>query len=149
MYIVNDLSDQAGLLCYHKYSFDNFVVFSLADFNSPDECFVKIFLNKSCASYGDLQALVQRCNIPFIVESKRRIERICDIYSRLMEDRIILLIEPVNDHLSSVIRVKMLFLNCDYPSKPIYFYLYFSKSVTIGLRIYGCLKKLRLKIKEE
>uniref|UniRef100_A0A0K0EZM0 ATP-dependent Clp protease proteolytic subunit n=1 Tax=Strongyloides venezuelensis TaxID=75913 RepID=A0A0K0EZM0_STRVS len=101
----------------------------------------KSFLSKSCALYRGLQTSVRRCGIPFVIESEGRIERTYDIYSRLMKDRIILLMEPVNDHVSSVIIAQMLFLNCENPSKPIHLYINSpGGSVTAGLGIYDCMQ---------
>ncbi|CEF62117.1 ATP-dependent Clp protease proteolytic subunit, mitochondrial [Strongyloides ratti] len=101
----------------------------------------KSLIIKSCALYRGLQTSIQRNNVPFVIESEGRIERTYDIYSRLMKDRIILLMGPVNDHVSSVIIAQMLFLNCENPSKPIHLYINSpGGSVTAGLGIYDCMQ---------
>uniref|UniRef100_A0A0N4ZR17 ATP-dependent Clp protease proteolytic subunit n=1 Tax=Parastrongyloides trichosuri TaxID=131310 RepID=A0A0N4ZR17_PARTI len=88
-----------------------------------------------------LQITLPRNSVPFVIESEGRIERTYDIYSRLMKDRIILLMGPVNDHVSSVIIAQMLFLNCENPTKPIHLYINSpGGSVTAGLGIYDCMQ---------
>uniref|UniRef100_A0AC35UG52 ATP-dependent Clp protease proteolytic subunit n=1 Tax=Rhabditophanes sp. KR3021 TaxID=114890 RepID=A0AC35UG52_9BILA len=83
-------------------------------------------------------------NIPFVIENAGKGERSYDIYSRLLKDRIILLMEPVNDHVASVIIAQMLFLQCESSTKPIHLYINSpGGSVTAGLGIYDCIQYIK------
>lgn len=79
--------------------------------------------------------------VPYVVKSTSRGERSYDIYSRLLEDRIIFLSEEVNDVTASLVVAQMLFLESEDPSKDINFYINSpGGSVTAGLAIYDTMQ---------
>ncbi|OAF67907.1 hypothetical protein A3Q56_04350 [Intoshia linei] len=79
--------------------------------------------------------------IPMVVESTGRGERSYDIYSRLLKERIICLMGPIDDHLSSLIVAQLLFLQSDNSSNPINLYINSpGGSVTAGLAIYDTMQ---------
>ena len=81
--------------------------------------------------------------IPYVVEQTNRGERSYDIFSRLLEDRIIFLGEEVNATTASLIVAQMLFLEAKDPDKDIQFYINSpGGSVTAGLAIYDTMQYL-------
>ncbi|MBM3488340.1 MAG: ATP-dependent Clp endopeptidase proteolytic subunit ClpP [Alphaproteobacteria bacterium] len=79
--------------------------------------------------------------IPMVVEQTNRGERAYDIYSRLLKERIIFLVGPVNDAVSSLICAQLLFLESENPSKDIAFYINSPGGlVTAGLAIYDTMQ---------
>lgn len=79
--------------------------------------------------------------IPYVVEGGGREERVFDIYSRLLKDRIIFLQGEVNDDSASVIVAQMLYLQFDEPKKDINLYINSpGGSVTAGLSIYDTMQ---------
>ena len=82
--------------------------------------------------------------IPYVIEQTSRGERTYDIYSRLLNDRIIFLSEEVNDATASVIVAQMLFLESQDPDKDIMFYINSpGGSVTAGMAIYDTMKYIK------
>ena len=61
--------------------------------------------------------------IPMVVEQSNRGERAYDIYSRLLKERIIFLVGPVNDSVSSLITAQLLYLESENPKKKYHFIL--------------------------
>lgn len=79
--------------------------------------------------------------IPIVVEQSARGERSYDIYSRLLKERVIFLVGPVDDHVANVIVAQMLFLESENPDKDISFYINSpGGSVTAGLAIYDTMQ---------
>ncbi|UYV83399.1 CLPP [Cordylochernes scorpioides] len=79
--------------------------------------------------------------VPIVVEQTGRGERTYDIYSRLLKDRIICLMGPINDTISSVVVAQLLFLQSENPKKPIHMYINSpGGSVTAGLGIYDTMQ---------
>ena len=79
--------------------------------------------------------------VPFVIERSGQGERSCDIYSRLLRERIIFLVGPIDDNLSSLICAQMLFLESEDSSKDIYMYINSpGGSVTAGLAIYDTMQ---------
>lgn len=79
--------------------------------------------------------------VPYVVESDSRGERSYDIYSRLLQDRIIILSEEVNDTTASLIVAQMLFLESQDPNKDINFYINSpGGSVSAGFAIYDTMQ---------
>ena len=75
--------------------------------------------------------------VPMVVEQTARGERAYDIYSRLLKDRIIFLVGPVEDHMANLVVAQMLFLESENPDKDINLYINSpGGSVTAGLSIY-------------
>ena len=82
--------------------------------------------------------------IPYVVEQNSRGERSYDIFSRLLNDRIILLSEEVNDTTASLIVAQMLYLEGQDPDKDIQFYINSpGGSVSAGLAIYDTMQYIK------
>jgi ATP-dependent Clp protease protease subunit len=85
--------------------------------------------------------------VPIVVEQTNRGERSYDIYSRLLQERIIFLTGPVNDAVASLICAQLLYLESANPSKDIAFYVNSPGGmVTAGLAIYDTMQYIRPKI---
>ncbi len=79
--------------------------------------------------------------IPFVIDQTGQVERTYDIYSRLLEDRIIFLRHPIDDEVANVIIAQLLFLAAKEPSKDIQLYINSpGGSVTAGLAIYDTIR---------
>ena len=79
--------------------------------------------------------------VPMVVEQTANGERAFDIYSRLLKERIIFLVGPVNDNLSSLISAQLLFLESENPEKEISLYINSPGGVvTDGLAIYDTMQ---------
>jgi len=79
--------------------------------------------------------------VPMVVEQTNRGERAYDIYSRLLKERIIFLVGPVNDGVASLICAQLLFLESENPTKDIAFYINSPGGVvTSGLAIYDTMQ---------
>ena len=79
--------------------------------------------------------------IPMVVEQTNRGERAYDIYSRLLKERIVFLVGPVNDNVASLITAQLLFLESENPKKEISFYINSPGGlVTSGLGIYDTMQ---------
>ena len=82
--------------------------------------------------------------IPYVVEQSSRGERSYDIFSRLLNDRIIFLSEEVNDTTASLIVAQLLYLEAQDPDKDIQFYINSpGGSVTAGMAIYDTMKYIQ------
>ena len=82
--------------------------------------------------------------IPTVIEQSGRGERASDIYSRLLKERIIFLVGPVNDHTANLVVAQLLFLESENPDKDIYFYINSpGGSVTAGMSIYDTMKFIK------
>ena len=82
--------------------------------------------------------------IPMVVEQSSRGERAYDIYSRLLKERIIFLVGPVNDTVSTLITAQLLFLESENPKKEISFYINSPGGlVTSGLGIYDTMQYIK------
>ena len=82
--------------------------------------------------------------IPMVVEQSNRGERAYDIYSRLLKERIIFLVGPVNDNVASLVTAQLLFLESENPKKEIYFYINSPGGlVTSGLGIYDTMQYIK------
>jgi len=79
--------------------------------------------------------------VPIVIEQTGRGERSYDIYSRLLKDRIICLMGPVDDYVSSIVVAQLLFLQSESSKKPIHMYINSpGGSVTAGLAIYDTMQ---------
>lgn len=79
--------------------------------------------------------------IPYVVEKSGREERVYDIYSRLLKDRIIFLGTQVNDEISNSLVAQMLFLQSDDPKADIHMYINSpGGSITAGMAIYDTMQ---------
>jgi ATP-dependent Clp protease protease subunit len=82
--------------------------------------------------------------VPMVVEQTARGERAFDIYSRLLKERIIFMVGPVEDHMANLIVAQMLFLESENPDKDINLYINSpGGSVTAGLAIYDTMQFIR------
>ena len=82
--------------------------------------------------------------VPYVVEQTSRGERSYDIYSRLLNDRIIFLSEEVNDTTASLVVAQMLYLEAQDPDKDIQFYINSpGGSVTAGMAIYDTMQYIK------
>ncbi|MDO9599534.1 MAG: ATP-dependent Clp endopeptidase proteolytic subunit ClpP [Azoarcus sp.] len=79
--------------------------------------------------------------VPMVVEQSGRGERAYDIYSRLLKERVVFLVGPVNDVTANLIVAQMLFLESENPDKDINFYINSpGGSVTAGMAIYDTMQ---------
>ena len=82
--------------------------------------------------------------IPMVVEQSNRGERAYDIYSRLLKERIVFLVGPVNDNVSTLVTAQLLFLESENPKKEISFYINSPGGlVTSGLGIYDTMQYIK------
>jgi len=82
--------------------------------------------------------------IPMAVEQSNRGERAYDIYSRLLKERIIFLVGPVNDSVSTLVTAQLLYLESENPKKEISFYINSPGGlVTSGLGIYDTMQYIK------
>ena len=82
--------------------------------------------------------------IPMVVEQTSRGERSYDIYSRLLKERVIFAVGPVEDHMANLIVAQLLFLESENPDKDIHLYINSpGGSVTAGLSIYDTMQFIK------
>ena len=82
--------------------------------------------------------------VPMVVEQTARGERAFDIYSRLLKERVVFLIGPVNDMTANLVVAQLLFLEADNPDKDIHFYINSpGGAVTAGMSIYDTMQFIK------
>ncbi|HHF53426.1 MAG TPA: ATP-dependent Clp endopeptidase proteolytic subunit ClpP [candidate division WOR-3 bacterium] len=82
--------------------------------------------------------------IPYVIEQTGRGERVFDIYSRLLKDRIIFLGSPIDDHIANLVIAQLLFLEAENPERDINLYINTpGGSVTAGLAIYDTMQYIK------
>ena len=82
--------------------------------------------------------------IPMVVEQSSRGERAYDIYSRLLKERIVFLVGPINDNIASLATAQLLFLESENPKKEIYLYINSPGGlVTAGLGVYDTIQYIK------
>ena len=82
--------------------------------------------------------------IPMVIEQTARGERSFDIYSRLLKERVIFCVGPVDDHMANLIVAQLLFLESDNPDKDIQLYINSpGGAVTAGLSIYDTMQFIK------
>ena len=80
---------------------------------------------------------------PYVIEDTGRGERVMDIYSRLLKDRIIFIGTEINDHVANVVVAQLLFLKMEDPKKDVHLYINSpGGSVTAGLAIFDTMQTL-------
>lgn len=85
--------------------------------------------------------------VPMVIEQTNRGERAFDIFSRLLKERIIFLIGPVNDQVASLIAAQLLFCESDNPTKEIALYINSPGGVvTAGLAIYDTMQYIKSEV---
>lgn len=87
---------------------------------------------------------IQANLVPMVVEQTSRGERAYDIFSRLLKERVVFLIGPVEDHMANLIVAQLLFLESENPDKDIHIYINSpGGSVTAGLSIYDTMQFIK------
>ncbi len=82
--------------------------------------------------------------VPMVVEQSARGERAFDIYSRLLKERVIFLVGPVEDHMANLVVAQLLFLEAENPDKDIQLYINSpGGSVTAGMSIYDTMQFIK------
>ena len=82
--------------------------------------------------------------VPMVVEQTPRGERAYDIYSRLLKERVIFLVGPVEDHVANLIVAQLLFLESENPDKDIHFYVNSPGGpVSAGLAVYDTMQFIK------
>ena len=82
--------------------------------------------------------------VPMVIETSGRGERAYDIYSRLLRERVIFLVGPVNDGTANLVVAQLLFLESENPDKDIFFYINSpGGSVTAGMAIYDTMQFIK------
>ncbi|MCS5708902.1 ATP-dependent Clp endopeptidase proteolytic subunit ClpP [Candidatus Berkiella cookevillensis] len=91
-------------------------------------------------SNGDIYNI----GVPMVIEQSARGERAYDIYSRLLKERVIFLVGPVEDYSANLIVAQLLFLESENPDKDIYLYINSpGGSVSAGLAIYDTMQFIK------
>lgn len=94
--------------------------------------------------YGMIQEPQNLGLVPMVVEQSGRGERAYDIYSRLLKERVVFLVGPVNDVTANLIIAQLLFLESENPDKDISFYINSpGGSVTAGMAIYDTMQFIK------
>lgn len=82
--------------------------------------------------------------VPMVIETSGRGERAYDIYSRLLKERVIFLVGPVNDHSANLVVAQLLFLESENPDKDISFYINSpGGSVSAGMAIFDTMNFIK------
>ena len=82
--------------------------------------------------------------VPIVVEQTARGERSYDIYSRLLKERVVFIVGPVEDYMANVVVAQLLFLESENPDKDIHLYINSpGGSVTAGLAIYDTMQFIK------
>ena len=82
--------------------------------------------------------------VPMVIEQSARGERAYDIYSRLLKERVIFLVGPVEDYMANLICAQLLFLEAENPDKDIHLYINSpGGSVTAGMAIYDTMQFIK------
>jgi ATP-dependent Clp protease protease subunit len=82
--------------------------------------------------------------VPMVVEQTARGERAYDIYSRLLKERVIFIVGPIEDHMANLVVAQLLFLESENPDKDIALYINSpGGSVTAGLSIYDTMQFIK------
>jgi ATP-dependent Clp protease protease subunit len=82
--------------------------------------------------------------VPMVVEQTARGERAYDIYSRLLKERVIFIVGPIEDHMANLVVAQLLFLESENPEKDIALYINSpGGSVTAGLSIYDTMQFIK------
>ena len=91
--------------------------------------------------YNEFKGLNQ---VPMVVEQSAKGERAYDIYSRLLKERVIFMVGPVEDYMANVIVAQLLFLESENPDKDIHLYINSpGGSVSAGLAIYDTMQFIK------
>ncbi|MDT8385917.1 MAG: ATP-dependent Clp endopeptidase proteolytic subunit ClpP [Thiogranum sp.] len=100
-----------------------------------------MFESNSKSGAGNIQALNL---VPMVIEQTARGERAYDIYSRLLKERVIFVVGPVEDYMANVVVAQLLFLESENPDKDIHLYINSpGGAVTAGLAIYDTMQFIK------
>lgn len=89
-------------------------------------------------------SMIESSLVPMVVEQSARGERAYDIYSRLLKERVIFLVGPVEDHMANLVVAQLLFLESENPDKDIHLYINSpGGAVTAGLSIYDTMQFIK------
>ncbi len=92
-------------------------------------------------AFGDIKANLL---VPYVVEQTSRGERAYDIYSRLLKERVVFLVGPVEDYMANLVVAQLLFLEAENPDKDIHLYINSpGGSVSAGLAIYDTMQFIK------
>ena len=95
-------------------------------------------------SSESMLSLIDSNLVPMVVEQTARGERAYDIYSRLLKERVIFLVGPVEDHMANLVVAQLLFLESENPDKDIHLYINSpGGAVTAGLSIYDTMQFIK------
>jgi ATP-dependent Clp protease protease subunit len=98
-------------------------------------------------SYEHLNSQLSLINsglVPIVIEQTARGERSFDIYSRLLKERVIFLVGPVEDYMANLVVAQLLFLEAENPDKDIHLYINSpGGSVTAGMSIYDTMQFIK------
>lgn len=98
-------------------------------------------MNASNASMPDIKALNL---VPMVIEQTSRGERAYDIYSRLLKERVVFMVGPVEDYMANVVIAQLLFLEADNPDKDIHLYINSpGGAVSAGMAIYDTMQFIK------
>jgi len=98
-------------------------------------------ISMSHNKYNEIKGLNQ---VPMVVEQSAKGERAYDIYSRLLKERVIFMVGPVEDYMANVIVAQLLFLESENPDKDIHLYINSpGGSVSAGLAIYDTMQFIK------
>jgi ATP-dependent Clp protease protease subunit len=89
-------------------------------------------------------SLINSGLVPIVIEQTARGERSFDIYSRLLKERVIFLVGPVEDYMANLVVAQLLFLEAENPDKDIHLYINSpGGSVTAGMSIYDTMQFIK------
>jgi ATP-dependent Clp protease, protease subunit len=95
-------------------------------------------------THGQTQEIQGLGMVPMVIEQSGRGERSYDIYSRLLKERVIFLVGPVNDYVANLVVAQLLFLESENPDKDISFYINSpGGSVSAGMAIYDTMNFIK------
>jgi ATP-dependent Clp protease protease subunit len=93
---------------------------------------------------GEETSMIQNALVPIVVEQTSRGERSYDIFSRLLKERVIFLVGPVEDQMANLVVAQLLFLESENPDKDIHLYINSpGGAVTAGLAIYDTMQFIK------
>jgi len=100
-----------------------------------------MLLNSASSQHMEPQDLGM---VPMVIETSGRGERAYDIYSRLLKERIIFLVGPINDHMANLVVAQLLFLESENPEKNIHLYINSpGGSISSGMAIYDTMQFIK------
>jgi ATP-dependent Clp protease protease subunit len=93
---------------------------------------------------GGTMPSIQNLSVPIVIEQSSRGERAYDIYSRLLKERVIFLVGPVEDYMANLVVAQLLFLESENPDKDIHVYINSpGGSVSAGMAIYDTMQFIK------